>query len=249
MLSSKPVILIVEDEEAVQVSYATILEKEYDLLMAETGEEALEILNKRTDIRAIFLDYILPGMDGLQFMERFKEGGWDIPVIVVTGRGSEEVAARFSEYEIFRYLTKPFRVTRIVQVVEQALQKYDLKRDNLDFRHKFDTERLPFEVQRAVEFIVENFHRNIGVIEIAAALDCSHRHLSRLFRRYLEQTPHEFLEQVRMSEAKKLIETTHHSVKIVAQKCGFGTEWHFIKTFKKTFGRTPTEHRREFSQF
>ncbi|MFQ6031719.1 MAG: helix-turn-helix transcriptional regulator [Candidatus Zixiibacteriota bacterium] len=99
-----------------------------------------------------------------------------------------------------------------------------------------------------MDFIRKNFHRNNNINEFADGIGCSLIHLSSLFSRHLGHTPRDFLRKVRMKEAKRLIETTCHSVKIVAQKCGYGTEWNFIKTFKKTFGRTPSEHRREFSQ-
>jgi DNA-binding NtrC family response regulator len=104
-----PVILIIKDEEAVQASYEIILRDNYDLILAETGEEGLKTLNQRSDIGLIFLDYILPGMDGLEFMKKFREGDWNIPVIVVTGKGSEEVAASFSADRIYlpRFHTIP----------------------------------------------------------------------------------------------------------------------------------------------
>ena len=89
---------------------------DYDLVLAETAEEALKILDRRADIGLLFLDYQLPGMNGLEVMERFRKKGYDIPVVVVTGKGSEEVAARFSEYQVFRYIIKPFSPRQIIAI-------------------------------------------------------------------------------------------------------------------------------------
>jgi two-component system response regulator YesN len=249
MPDRKPVILIVEDEEAIRASYEVILGDDYDLVLAETAEEALKILDRRADIGLLFLDFQLPGMNGLEFMEKFREKDYDIPVVVVTGKGSEEVAARFSEYQVFRYIVKPFRPRQIIEIVEQILEKDVPQKNDMDFRYTSYSQELPFKVRRAMDFILENFHRNIGINEVAKRVGCTHRHLERLFHGCLGQSPHEVLEKVRMKEEKKLIETTSFSVKIVSQKCGYGSEWHFIEIFKKIFGRTPAEYRKEFSKF
>lgn len=248
MPDRKPIILIVEDEEAIRASYDVILGDDYDLVLAKTAEEALMILDRRADIKLLFLDYQLPGMNGLEFMEKFREKDFDTPLVVVTGKGSEEVAARFSEYQIFRYIIKPFSPKQIFEIVKEILERDDFYKDNKNFRQNFDNQKLPFRVRRAVDFIVENFQKNIGVNEVAASVDCSREHLSRIFHCQLGQTIHEFLEEVRMEEAKMLVETTTHSVKIVGQKCGYQLESHFIQLFKRTFGHTPKEHRSQFSK-
>ena len=246
MIDINPVILIVEDEESVQASYDVILGDDYDLVLAETAEEALKILDQRPDIGFLFLDFQLPGMNGLEFMEKFREKDFDIPVVVVTGKGSEGVAARFSEYQIFRYIIKPFRSKQIIEIVEEIIEKDDPQKADRNLEYTSDSQELPFKVRRAVDFIRKNFHRNIGVNEVAGGVGCSHRHLERLFQGYLGQSPHEVLREMRMMEAIKLMETSSLTVKIVSKKCGYGSEWHFIQTFKKTFGLTPAEYRREF---
>ena len=239
MPNRKPVILIVEDEKAVRASYDVILGDDYDLVLAETADEALKILDRRADIGLLFLDYQLPGMNGLEFMEKFREKDFDTPVVVVTGKGSEEVAARFSEYQILRYMIKPFSPRQIIEIVEEVLEKDDPQKNDRDFRYTSDSQELPSKVRRAMDFIQKNFHRNIGINEVADGMGCSHRHLERLFHVCLGQSQHEVLEKVRMNEAKKLLETTPHSVKNVSQSCGYQPESNFIQTFKIFLARLP----------
>lgn len=69
------------------------------------GERALELLDE-PGFDCVLLDYRLPRMDGVEFLERLREGGSDLPVVVLTGRGSEEVAQRVLDAGANAYLSK-----------------------------------------------------------------------------------------------------------------------------------------------
>ena len=82
---SKPVILIVDDEEGIRESLSGILEDEgYDILTADSGEEAVRIL-RETSPDLIFLDIWLTGMDGIKTLQEIKAMKPDVPVIMISG--------------------------------------------------------------------------------------------------------------------------------------------------------------------
>ena len=73
MERDKPTILIVDDDPSIRVALREVLEDNYNLVEAETGEETLTILQERQDIDLVLLDYFLPpGIDGLEVLARMK---------------------------------------------------------------------------------------------------------------------------------------------------------------------------------
>jgi DNA-binding NtrC family response regulator len=122
MVETKPTILIVDDEPSCRVALRIALEDEYELLEAESGEETLRILQERKDIDLVLLDYLLPpGIDGLEVLTRMKVSGYEIPVILVTGKGSEEVAVKAWRLGVRNYIIKPPKVTALLHFLDRIV--------------------------------------------------------------------------------------------------------------------------------
>jgi DNA-binding NtrC family response regulator len=114
-------IMVVDDEQDIRESFAVILEDKYDLAMAESGEEALVALQNRRDISMVFLDYKLPGMNGLELLKILEHQDIRVPVVMVTGRGTREIAARAFQCHVHDYIVKPFRVKEVEEAVAKIL--------------------------------------------------------------------------------------------------------------------------------
>lgn len=100
-------ILVVDDDKLNLRRTRLILEREYDILVAESGEEALEKLkNEKVDL--ILLDIEMPGMSGLETFEHMKESHMDIPVIFLTASGYEDDVLNAIRLGAVNYLKKPF---------------------------------------------------------------------------------------------------------------------------------------------
>lgn len=85
-----------------------------------------------------------------------------------------------------------------------------------------------------------------SVCEMAETVDISEPHFIRLFRRCLDATPADYLTSLRMERAQTLLETTFIRVKEIAVRIGIPNESQFTREFKKRFGSTPTQHRRQY---
>lgn len=105
-------ILIVEDNELNRAILHDILEDEYDVLEAENGQVALDILKEyKENISLILLDVMMPVMDGYTFLDRLKEEGELslIPVIVMTQGDSEEDEISALSHGATDFVPKPYR--------------------------------------------------------------------------------------------------------------------------------------------
>ena len=112
MMKLKKTILIVEDNDLNRAILSEILSEEYEVLEAENGRQALEILGEHKDrIALIFLDVMMPVMDGYTFLDRVKEDSDMslIPVIVTTQNDSEADEVEALSYGATDFVPKPYR--------------------------------------------------------------------------------------------------------------------------------------------
>lgn len=101
-------VLFVDDEPDILEQARQYLEGENESLKVETvtsAEEGLELIDKR-DFNAVVSDYMMPGMDGLEFLETLRDQGNEIPFIFLTGKGREEVAMKALNLGADRYFRK-----------------------------------------------------------------------------------------------------------------------------------------------
>jgi CheY-like chemotaxis protein len=107
----KPIILAVDDTPGNLVALEAVLDRDFELLLAESGEKALEILRKRQDVAVILMDIQMPGMDGYDTASRIKRlpGCGEIPIVFITAVYSEDPYIKRG-YEVggVDYFTKPF---------------------------------------------------------------------------------------------------------------------------------------------
>ena len=103
----------------------------------------------------------------------------------------------------------------------------------------------PRAIEMALSFLEAGFHRpEIGVEDLAEAAGISEPHLHVLFRKHLEQTPHQALTLRRIQEAKWLLSGTFQTIKAISLECGFLNIETFYRSFKKTVGLTPDYFRK-----
>ncbi|MDD5594101.1 MAG: sigma-54 dependent transcriptional regulator [Candidatus Margulisbacteria bacterium] len=130
MGSQKTFILAVDDEADMLETYRSILGKKFELLTAASGRAALEIL-KNKQVPLLLLDMKMPGLNGLEVLKKIKETESDTDVIMITA--SKEVASAVEAMKsgAFDYLTKPFDVKELLIVIDKALEKRELIKENL----------------------------------------------------------------------------------------------------------------------
>lgn len=128
----KHTILLVDDEENILNSIYRLLrrEKSYEVLMAKSGAEGLEILENKVQgsgVSLIVSDQRMPVMEGVEFLGKAKELSPDTTRIMLTGYADiNAVTAAVNKGEIFRYITKPWEDEILLGVIKQGIEQYEI---------------------------------------------------------------------------------------------------------------------------
>jgi signal transduction histidine kinase len=115
-------LLIVDDERGPAESLRMIFQPSYHVYTASGGQQAIEILQSRP-IDVVTLDLHMPVMSGVEAMERIKAFDADIEVIIVTGYSSLDSAIKGLRHGVFDYISKPFDVPQITDLVRRAVAR------------------------------------------------------------------------------------------------------------------------------
>lgn len=126
MDTARKTILVVDDEKLNITVLKAILDEDYNVIPAKSGEQAFNrIANNPPDL--ILLDLVMPDMDGFEVCKRLKQNSatFDIPVIFVTAQGEEENERKGLELGAIDYITKPFRPEIVKTRVQNQLKLRD----------------------------------------------------------------------------------------------------------------------------
>lgn len=130
----KTKIMVVDDEHLIRWSLEQNLKKQgYEVCTAGTGEDALRLAREEQP-ELVLLDYHLPGINGLEVLQRLKEIDEDILVIMVTAQGGLETAVNTMRHGAYDYINKPFNLDEMAIVIRKALETSDLRREVVQLR-------------------------------------------------------------------------------------------------------------------
>jgi two-component system nitrogen regulation response regulator NtrX len=130
-----PSILIVDDETGIRESLEGVLADEgYDSASVENGEECLELLRRRHSYDVVLLDVWLPGIDGLETLERIRELDNPPEVVMISGHGTIETAVRATKLGAYDFLEKPLSIDKTLILLKNAIESKKLRRENVDLK-------------------------------------------------------------------------------------------------------------------
>ena len=121
-------VLVVDDDPGVRESYRLILEDEYEVIEAASGQGALDIV-RASQVDVVLLDIRLPEMDGIEVLERIKQTDEQVEVILVTAVKTVKTAVAAMKLGAFDYVTKPFEEEELLATLRRALQKRSLEHE------------------------------------------------------------------------------------------------------------------------
>lgn len=114
-------ILVVDDDPGVLAAFRDLLgAQHHEVLTAPCAESALQQVEAWPP-ELVVMDVCLPGMSGLDAVRRLHAGNPDLPVILMTGVGTAEIAVQAARIGVFDYVLKPFEPETLLCLIEQAL--------------------------------------------------------------------------------------------------------------------------------
>jgi AraC-like DNA-binding protein len=219
-------VLLVDDDPAVCEALAAALAPDYACQAAASGAEATRLLTLH-DVSAIILDVFLGEECGLDLVPALRAVS-AAPILLLTGRSSEEVAIRAVEAGVAGYLKKPVDVPAL---------RAALARCN-GGAHR------PEDVAARVRRYLDAQAGRVDFEEMAARFGLGEPHLRRLFREAYGSTPQRYLRERRLREAARLLQERGQRVEQAALRVGYASGSVFGKHFRRLFGVAPAEYRR-----
>src|SRR5436190_3731017 len=123
-------ILVIDDEAEIRRSVRMILEYEgYEVIEASTGPEGVTLAEREAP-DLVFLDIKMPGMDGLDALQRIKAANETLPVVIISGHGTVSTAVEATKAGAFDFIEKPLASERVLVTIRNALDQTRLKDEN-----------------------------------------------------------------------------------------------------------------------
>ena len=220
-------------EQREQISIYS-MSKESDLMeMIHDGREeaALNLLQDVTN------DIILEN-EGSKDVIRTKA----IELIVLTSRIA--VKRGISQDRVSKINTSYMRLLLMQDSVDDIC--FQLREAILLYQKEIRERKIkpePESIRIMKQYMKENFHKNLTLDMIADAAFLSASYASRLFKKEQDVSIMEFLMQIRMTEARRLLKETDLSIEVISERTGYSDPGYFTKVFRKSEGKTPSQYR------
>jgi len=242
-------VLLVDDERKLREVVTLFLSDAYDVKEAATGAEAISILH-REPVVAVVLDYRLPDRSGLEVLTEIRSARPRVPVVMMTGYGSEALCASALRLGVRDYFPKPVNIGDLMEAVRRLVSEAAAEptaEDGPEVRSPADrktpTGELDLSIQKAIGLIQLRYWDNLSLAGLARDLGMSKFHLSRRFKDAMGVTFRGYLLRTRLERAKVLLSRSQDSITEVAHTVGFGDLPRFDKLFKRYTGLTPSAYR------
>jgi two-component system phosphate regulon sensor histidine kinase PhoR len=136
--AQKHKILVIDDEAGIRRGCDRVLRSQgYRVLMAETGEQGLEILQRQPDIDLVLVDLRMPGISGFEFLIQAREIAAETVFVMITAYATIESAVEATKRGAYDFIAKPFAPDGLLRLVDRALERVRLIRE----RNRLEAER------------------------------------------------------------------------------------------------------------
>lgn len=243
-------ILIVEDNLEIRKHLTTTLSKYYTIIEAANGKIALEkIKTQKPD--CIVSDIQMPYIDGITLSKKLRSQQQydDVPIILLTALSYESSFIDALDAGADDFIRKPFNAEHLAYKIMTMLntrKKISDKKNStqsiLDIIENPETNEEVF-IQKLQEIVTENIGNNdFSVEQLAAEISLSRTQLYRKTKQLFSITPVDYIKNMRLSYAAKLLKTGNYRVSEVAYITGFSDPNYFSSCFSHYFNSSPSEY-------
>ncbi|NME72143.1 ATP-binding protein [Flammeovirga aprica] len=241
-------LLIVDDNEDISEYLHIKFSPLYNVLLANDGAAALEIV-KKNNIDLIITDITMDKMDGLEFCKAIKEETQTAPIPIIFLSAKDDVQTQLETYNMGAnaFISKPFSFEILSARVKNLLSNvtvssFEVAPSEIEISSK--DEQLLEEAMKYIENNLENTELNVE--QLCKELGVSRSQLYRKVKTITNMSISEFIRTIRLKRAAQILEVDGSSILDVMDKVGFNNPSYFTRTFKKQFGVSPKEYSKQF---
>lgn len=245
-------VLVVDDEKDILRYVSQELEGIYKIISAENGSDAFQLALSQLP-NLIISDVSMPDMDGFELVKKVKSNSSTnhIPVILLTAKITHEDRMQGIGIGADAYLTKPFIIEELLVMAENLIknrmtvkgkysgaQEQDGKVKTISF--KSSDELLMERIVNIVNQYLED--PSLNVQRLADEVGLSRVQLHRKVKALTGISTSEFIRNIRLKQAEKLLLDKQMNISQVAYALGFTNQTHFSTLFKKMYGLSPSDY-------
>ncbi|AAO35527.1 DNA-binding response regulator [Clostridium tetani] len=236
--------VVLADDEHLEIEALKIIinekVKNVDIVgEAYNGEDVIKI-NESLNPDVIFMDIIMPGIDGLEVAQIIKEKDSSKKIVLMSVYDDFELVQRALKIKVDDYLLKPIKPEKVIMLLKEFIDEDKIfNSENNISVYKID------ELECALSYIEKNFRKNITLNEVANYVNFSSTYLSKLFKNNIGINFNKYITKRRIKEATLILENKNISVNDLAFQIGYNEPSYFCKVFKKEKGVTPLEYRKK----
>ena len=266
MDSSKPILLIVEDNEEIQNYIAESFSDSFEVITANNGEEGKQqALSRIPDI--IVSDIMMPVMDGITLCRQLKDDvrTSHIPIILLTAKDSLQDKEEGYEVGADSYLTKPFsasllrsRINNLLESRKKLVAQFQSQptpssHTDLNEKRTMITDalsKLDNEFIGKITLLIEEnlSSEKIDITYLSDKMCMSGSTLYRKMKALTGLSTNEYIRKVKMENAERLLLEGKYNISEIAYKVGMNSSGYFRQCFKDEFGVSPSDYLKQIKQ-
>lgn len=221
----------------------------------EDPADALSFLSVEK-IDVLLTDIRMPGLSGLELMERLRQNNVNTEVIFLSGYAEFSYAQDALRMGAYDYLLKPFNIEEMPAFLKRLRLFLDKKSDiaSLILQDRIEnknTGEIQSEGEKLIkvmmEYIENHYAAPLSLKELVRNCNTNITTAERLFRKHLETTFIRYLTRVRIKKARALLCGGNNSIEEICFQVGYEDYFYFNKVFKKETGFTPYRYRKDKS--
>ena len=252
----RPTILVIDDDDDIRNYLSEELKETYKVITACDGGEGWRmVLKDKPDL--VVTDIMMPVMDGIEICRKIRQNinVNSMPVIMLTAANTEDYQLRSLDTGADAYVNKPFSMSVLLSTIKNVLQSRQMLRNCYEGRQESNVDITNLEeapnhdeilLKRIVKVIEDNIsNHDLNVEMLARESALSRVHLYRKLKELTNQSPSDFIRQIRLKKAGELLRRGNYNISEVSRVMGFSSLAVFSRAFKDFYGVTPKEFLKE----
>lgn len=257
-------LLIADDEEIERRAFRMMINKNFpSIIVLEDAVNGIDLVDKlvteKPDITIV--DINMPGLNGLEAVKEMRARGLSSKIIIRTAYSKFEYAQEALSLGAEEYILKSVKREKILAAISNCIFKIDKEKKVEEEYNRlkklasesvgnyiYETEeeqntKINNFVNESIQYIKEHFKEDISLKKVAEEIHISSYYLSRLFKQELKKNFIDYITEIRMKQALKLLKEKEYLIKELSESVGYSNPTYFCKVFKSYTGKTIGEYK------